>query len=369
MKRIALLVPDLPTHGQLAPYLERIDAARWYTNFGPLVRELEEAIAARFEAAGGKPAVVSVANATLGLELGLLALGLPPGARVLVPALTFVASAAAIVRAGLEPVLCDVAEGSWVLTPEIARAAAKAAGAAAVMPVATYGLAAPVEDWDRFGAETGVRVLIDAAGAYGNQMRAGRSGAVFSLHATKGLGAGEGGFVVSTDAALIHDIKERTNFGIDLANGDVTRIGTNAKLSEYHAAVALASLERWTESRERRVALHARYLEALGRHCPAVTLQRRPAQGVYTILPVLLPPHAQAVRVQERLARLGIETRRWYCPTLEHHTAFRGIRVAGELRVARALTERLLALPFHPFLAADEIERVCASLAGALEGA
>jgi dTDP-4-amino-4,6-dideoxygalactose transaminase len=367
MKRIPLLIPDLPSRGELAPYLERIDAARWYTNFGPLVRELEAALALGFSSLSGSPYIVSVANATLGLELALMALRLPPGSRVLVPALTFAASAAAILRSGLDPVLCDVEPDSWVLTPGIARAAASQTELAAVMPVATHGLAAPVDEWDRFSEQSGIRVVIDAAGAYGNQVQAGRCSAVFSLHATKSLGAGEGGFVVSTDSALIQEIKERSNFGIDLSNGDVTRLGTNAKLSEYHAAVALAALQGWPARRERRVAVHERYARALAHYCPSVTPQRRPPGGVYTILPVLLPGHAPASEVQPKLAALGIETRRWYCPTLEHHPAFREATVQGELRVARLLSERLLALPFHSFLSSGDIDQVCGALAAGLK--
>jgi dTDP-4-amino-4,6-dideoxygalactose transaminase len=104
----------------------------------------------------------------------------------------------------------------------------------------------------------------------------------------------------------------------------------------------------------------------LARHCPSVTLQERPPNGVYSILPVLLPAHVRAQEIQGRLAAQGIETRRWYCPTLDNHTAFRDVQIAGEFKVSRVLSERLLALPFHPFLGADDVESVCAVLASLL---
>jgi dTDP-4-amino-4,6-dideoxygalactose transaminase len=359
-KRIALLVPDMPTREELAPYLARIDQARWYTNFGPLATELERRLGAALGA--GAAGAVSVANATLGLELALLAHRLPARARVLLPALTFVASAASVRRAGLEPVFCDVDARSWLLTPEIARRALRSAQAAAVMPVTTYGHPQPAAPWDQFAVETGCPVVIDAAGAYGNQSGPSAACQVFSLHATKSLGAGEGGFALSTDAALLARIRRLSNFGIDVSTGDVEDAGTNAKLSEYHAAAALASLDGWEARRARRVALHRRYLAALAAHCPSVALQERDAGGVYSILPVLLPEKRDAREVARRLAAEGIETRRWYCPTLERHPAFRGCALAGPLEVCASLNDRLLALPFHVQLEDAEIETVCRAL-------
>ncbi|MGH8631667.1 MAG: DegT/DnrJ/EryC1/StrS family aminotransferase, partial [Burkholderiales bacterium] len=210
-------------------------------------------------------------------------------------------------------------------------------------------------------------VVIDAAGAFDNQTDAGRSCAVFSLHATKSLAAGEGGFVVTTDSGLLAEVRRLSNFGIELPGGMVPSVGTNAKLSEYHAAVALASLDGWSARRERRVAVHRQYLDALARYCPTVVLQQRPPEGVYSTMPVLLPERASAQTALERLASQGIETRRWYCPTLEKHPAFRDLPIAGELRVSRTLSDRLLALPFHAFLGPEDVDAVCAALAAVIE--
>ena len=81
MNRIPLLIPDLPNAAELRPYLDRIDAARWYSNFGPLCREFESALAAMFDRHNAAPVqVTTVANCTQGLELALMALDLEPGA-------------------------------------------------------------------------------------------------------------------------------------------------------------------------------------------------------------------------------------------------------------------------------------------------
>ena len=367
MKRIALLVPDMPERAELSPYLARIDSARWYTNFGPLACELETRIAALFAApAGRRTHAVAMANATLALELALIAHALPAASRVLLPALTFVASAASVLRAGHIPVLCDVDASSWLLDPEIAGMLVRKAQIAAVMPVATYGSPQEPDLWDRFAERSGLPVVIDAAAAFANQWRSGESITIFSLHATKSLGAGEGAFAISSNPALAEEMRRLSNFGIRLPEGLVYSVGTNAKLSEYHAAVALASLDGWEARSARRVRVHRLYLEALAERCPHVVLQRRSSEGVYATLPVLLPQGAVASRVAAVLAERAIETRRWYCPTLERHPAFSRLPVAGELRVTEALSERLLALPFHTRLDDGDVERVCDELAAAL---
>jgi len=366
---ISLLVPDMPSAQDLAPWLARIDAARWYTNFGPLVQELETRLARHY---GADRHCVSVASGTMGIELALSALELGDGAPVLVPGLTFVATAAAVRRAGYRVVFADVEPGSWLLTPEIAQRAARDTGARAVVPVATYGCPQDADAWDAFVRSTGIAVVMDAAAAFDRQAVGRHFAAVFSLHATKILGAGEGGFVVSADAELLERLRRLSNFGIDTATGWVELHGCNGKLSEYHAAVALAALERWPQRRAARVDLHRRMLDARARRCPALEVQRRPEDGAYSIFPVLLPSGSGARPVQEGLGAQGIESRRWYCPTLERHPAFQDVQRSGEMANCALATDRLLALPFHPFLTDVEIERIfdrLAALLGAQGGA
>ena len=357
----------MPRWDEVLPYLKRIDAARWYTNFGPLATELEARIAALLPDTQGRvPATASFANATLALELAMLAHELPERSRVLMPALTFVATPASVIAAGHVPVICDVDEASWLLTPEITEPLLRETGAIAVLPVSTYGCPQDVAAWDALSVRTGATVVIDAAAAFSNQTRSGKSTLVFSLHATKALGAGEGAAAMTTDRDLVDAMRRLSNFGIQLPQGLVHRSGTNAKLSEYHAAVALASLDGWAERRSRRQRAYQWYLRALAQHCPAVSVQQRPADGVYSIMPVLLPENVHATKIAGSLEEQGIDTRRWYCPTLERHPAFRDLPVAGTLRAANRLNDRLLALPFHTQLLESDVDFVCETLAAVL---
>jgi dTDP-4-amino-4,6-dideoxygalactose transaminase len=365
INRIPLLVPDMPGAEEILPFLREIDRARWYTNFGPLTERFEAGMAKEL---GLTPkSAVAVANCTLGLEVALGALRLPTGARVLVPALTFAATATAILRAGLRPVLADVDQESWILTPSIARSAAGRHELACIMPVAAFGCPQPAATWDVFSNETGIPVLIDAAGAFGNQPIGESAVTVFSFHATKAFGIGEGGLLAVRNEKYIAQVRKLINFGIDISTGLAVAPGTNAKMSEYHAAVGLAALQRWPAQVALRRKVLSQYATSLRRDCPAVRLQSRPHDGIYTIMQVLLPKGTDRGRVVACLAKEGIETRPWYLPLLDGHPAFAGGSVDGDLETARSLDSRLVGLPFHLDLDEQAVHRICSELARALD--
>ena len=253
--------PRLPSAERLGPYLKSIDSSRIYSNFGPLALALEDRLAAHFGLAVGE--VSTVANATLGLMLALAVQEARPRTLCLLPAWTFVASAHAAVMAGLTPYFVDVNRETWALEPEqIGDAIAHAPGpVGAVMAVAPFGQPVDIEAWDRFRARTGLPVVIDAAGAF-DSITVGETPAVVSLHATKVFGVGEGGFVVSNDREIIRGIRARANFGFE-GTREATVPAVNAKLSEYHAAVGLAALDEWADTRSEWMAVAQLYRAAL----------------------------------------------------------------------------------------------------------
>jgi len=309
---IRTLIPDLPTAEELLPYMRIIDRNRQYTNNGPLVQELER-----------RTGAVAVSSATLGLELAARHVF---GKTVRVPAFTFCATATACRRAGLEVILCDVDS----LTLALDRIDEDS------LPVCPFG--APV-----------MGPLVDAAGAWGNTVSGNR---VYSLHATKALPAAEGGLVCG-DEDLKQHVSYMRNFCLD--DGQCIGIGTNAKMSEYHAAVALAGLERWERTASRRMQMEARYRANLK---DIVRMPVRPP-GVYAIFPVMVTDAALSARL---LDECGIETRRWYTPTLDRHPAFRGLAREGALPVCQRLNRELLCLPFHMHLSDEDIDTVCQAL-------
>jgi dTDP-4-amino-4,6-dideoxygalactose transaminase len=355
---IKLLVPDMPTADDLLVYLRRIDANRQYTNFGPLVRELEERLESTFAADTGCRAV-TFSNCTYALTLWLQALDLPLGSRVAVPALTFPATGLSILNAGLVPVLVDSDALRWVVTPEIISEIHSYKSIAAVLAVATFGAAHDPKPWVDFSQRHGIPVLIDAAGAVGNQLSATGLDVAYSLHATKTLGGGEGGFILSTNLERLKRMRQLTNFGIVPEGGGSLYVGTNAKMSEYHAAVALASLDRWPVQANLRRLLYQRYCKEIG---DLLSLQEKSSEGVYSIFVGLVPSANHLTRALSGLARAGIETRRWYLPTLDQHPVFGGRTELACLGGTEAIRERLIGLPFHPFLTDRDLLEIVAVL-------
>ena len=361
--RIRWLIPDLPSAAELSPYLQRIDAMRWYTNFGPLVRDFEARLGTLVGAGNGVVHCVTTSSGTAALELALAALDLPRGARVLVPSFTFPASATSVARAGLQAVLCDVCPHRWQLTPEIARRLASRHRFHAVMPVAGFGAPLDVGAWDEFSGDTGLPVLVDAAAALGVVTIGRRIHLAYSLHATKPLGIGEGGVFATRDAGMAGRVRRATNFGF--ADDVVRAPGTNAKLSEYAAAVGLAQLDRWQGLRARRM----RVLNAYRTELTGVAVGFPPALAECAPAVLVLRLPRSAATIARALDARGVETRRVYVPPLHRHPAFRRLARAGaprgRLPVCEELSRELLGVPFHTFLDVSDV----AAVAGALRAA
>jgi dTDP-4-amino-4,6-dideoxygalactose transaminase len=354
MPSVPIMRPKLPVAERVLEYLRRIDAARLYTNFGPLVCSLEHRLAQRYAVPAA--AVTTVANATQGLALALGAQGATRGSLCAMPAWTFIASAHATVNAGLVPWFVDVDMDTWALDAAAVRDALAHAPApvGAVMPVAPFGQPLDVAAWDAFRAATGLPVVIDAAAGF-DALRPGATPAVVSLHATKVLGVGEGGFVISTDAALVRRVRMASNFGIDStrrANG----AATNAKMSEYHAAVGHAALDEWAEARAQWLAVARAYRGAVdgsnrvrvqdgfGETWAASTCVLRAADG------------AQA-KIERALVAAGIETRHWWGRGAHAHPASAQFPRTA-LPVTEALANSTFAVPFHRDLDRSEVERI-----------
>jgi len=360
-RRIPVACPYMPASAALQPYLERIDASRWYSNFGPLNTELEARLAARL---GSDAAGVTVANGTVGLVLALKALGPLVGRRCLMPAWTFVATAHAVLEAGLEPWFADVDPWSMALSPDTARRmlAASPEPVGAVIVVAPFGHPIDTDGWLRFRAETGTPVLVDAAAAFDAQTDA-RLPLMISLHATKTLGVGEGGFVASDDTALIDRIRELSTFGFNGSRN--SRIpATNAKLSEYAAAVGLAALDAWPSTRLRYLLAAQRLRIALSA-TPEVEFQ--PGWGlewVSSVCVVRLPSGA-VDRIEARLREDGIDTRRWWSQGCQSSPAFADLPRADLAETLR-LADRVLGIPYAADMAIDDIDRVAGALARAV---
>jgi dTDP-4-amino-4,6-dideoxygalactose transaminase len=354
MSKIPVMRPKLPVAERLAGYLRRIDASRLYTNFGPLCIALEDQLAAHYGLGTGR--VTTVANATQGLALTLAALGARPGTHCIMPAWTFVASAHAAVSAGLVPYFMDVDRDSWLLdasavADEITRAGATVG---AVMPVAPFGQPVDFSAWEVFHEKTGIPVVIDAAAGFDSLIPA-RVPAVVSLHATKVLGTGEGGFVACTDPAVIRRVRMASNFGLN-PNRQAMVAATNAKMSEYHAAVGHAALDEWAETRAEWMAVAGAYRGALG-DSNRVRFQHGFGETWVSSTCVLHTTDGAAAKFENALATVGIETRHWWGHGAHTHPATTDFPRSA-LPVVETLANSAFGVPFFRDLSLADVERI-----------
>lgn len=358
--RIQCLVPDLPDPLDVQPYLADMHAARWYSNFGPLNTKFEAAMK-QFLLKGTPDLDIEVAtftSATAALEAALRALNLPDHGKVLIPAVTFPATALAVINAGLTPVFADVDADSWELMPHHARAFA---GLVAVMPVSAFGKPVSVPAWEDFTRETGLPVIVDAAAALGQQVVSNHLHVCFSLHATKPFGVGEGGLLITPDKTLLHKCRSWSNFGFGEIDGVITRVGTNAKMGEFYAATGLAQMDRWETIFSRRQAVLDWYHQELAPLDNKIRFQKSDEGFVPATFMVHTDGKAKAIA--RALNEAGIHTRFWYLPPLYAHPALKdyytGKSITQDFPVAEELNTSLLGLPFHAFLTREDVAEIC----------
>lgn len=365
MPSIPIMRPKLPSAESLTPYLNSIDASRIYSNFGPLAVSLEDRLAEHHGLNQGT--VATVANATLGLAIALAIQQPAPGSLCAMPAWTFVASAHAAVMAGLVPYFVDVEPDTWALdTSKLLKKLARApAQIGAIMPVMPFGLPLDIPAWEALRSRTGLAVVIDAAAAFDSIVPS-TVPSVVSLHATKALGIGEGGFVMSTDDSIRRAVWMRSNFGFESSR--LAQVAAfNAKLSEYHAAVGHAALDEWKQSRAEWRNAAIAYRDALS-ETNAVRLQQGFGETWISSTCLLSFVRPAADQIERSLADRGIDTRRWWGHGAHVHPATASFP-RTEMPVTDALARSTLAVPFYRGIGAAEIGTVAEVVLAAAEAA
>jgi dTDP-4-amino-4,6-dideoxygalactose transaminase len=363
---IEYLIPDMPTVQEVTPWLTEIDQNRWYSNFGPLEERFRDQLASDIFSDLTKENIATCSSGTVAIALSLKALGLTKGAKVLLPAFTFPGTVAAVLSIGCEPVLCDVDNSGWQLDPTLLDQYFNSMKISAVIPVAAFGAVVDVSVWDKVSKKYSVPVIVDAAAALGQQ-NTGNLVLCFSLHATKLLGIGEGGLVVAKDQELIKRVVQLSNFGFE--KGEISLVGMNAKLSEYHAAIGLAQLTRKSCLFVKRQKIYNICLNNLS------DILKNSSCRIQDVGPQTVPssfvvrlPYASAKSIWDYLRTKGIETRQLYCPSLHDHSALKSecVYFKDRLPVSIDLACSTLALPYHNFLTENEIKGVCDHLNQAL---
>jgi dTDP-4-amino-4,6-dideoxygalactose transaminase len=368
--RIPIYQPKLPCVEKLVPYLREIDKNRWYSNRGMFVQAMERRIAAML---GTGCRVIVTSSGWAALKAAILAAAGPATPQrplALMPSYTFAATAAAAETCGYKPYFLDVDEENWMISPQMLIDHPALSSAGVVIPVAAYGRGVVQGAWRQFREATEVPVVIDAAAAFEGIVDdpSGLTGDVpvaVSFQATKPLSTGEGGAVIWNDAAGPMAVARAINFGF-LGTRESKSPSFNGKMSEFHAAVGLASLDAWDETlvaQQTTCAIYSGWAEMAGL---TDRLILHPAiASCYALFRA--SSEAEALAVTQALAERGIEHRYWYGHGLHTHQYFAAAPRDPLPQTAR-IAPRLVGLPTAIDLPHEAMKRIVAAICVGLCG-
>lgn len=357
-------------------YVAEAMESGWISSLGPFLRRFEDS----FAHSTGTSSAVSVSNGTAALELSLAALNVGAGDEVIVPAHTFAAVPAVVVRAGAIPVFVDVEPNYWCIDPEAA-VGAITDRTRAIIAVHSYGHPADLASMLDAAERLGIAVVEDCAEALGARYRGSTVGSLgttgaFSFYANKIITTGEGGMITTNSPG----IAERLRFLRDHAMEPGRRyfhsaVGYNARLTNIQAAIGCGQLERLAELLQRRAEILEIYRQRL-KSVPGLTINPvMPwAEPVNWMVSVLLPPECGAVRerVMRYLAGGGVDSRPFFIALTElpPYARYRRVGRSGEdsTPVAFRLARYGINLPSSPRLTDGQVEGICDAFLAALHG-
>ena len=351
-------------------------ASGWVAQ-GPRVRAFEEAFAASI----GVPHAVAVSSCTTALHLAMVAAGIGPGDEVVVPSLSFIATANAVRYVGARPVFADVDLATQNLTPQTVEPHLSARTRAVIL-VDQAGIPADLDALRALCDPRGITVVEDAACAagatyQGRPVGAGADLAAFSFHPRKLLTTGEGGMLTTSDGAVAARLRRLREHGMDVSAADrhrsqqpviehYTELGFNFRMTDIQAAIGLVQLRKLGQLVARRRALAHRYAELLS-GLPGLLLAADPPYGTtnFQSFWVLLPQESAARRddLMRAFAEAGVSVRRGI---MAAHLEPAYADVPAALPVTERLTYGSLILPlFHQMTEAEQ-DHVAAVMAAAL---
>lgn len=355
--------PELPPIEAWEPIVARAYESNWFTNYGALSREFESALASLW--GGEQTECVTACNATAALAAPLIANRIE--GPVLIPSFTFPATLAAVKMVGATPLVMDVAANDWTVSAEgLAHALTRSSARAAIV-VSPFGLQRDFSEHAEVANRHGAYLVIDSAAGLGLPRIPLESRPnvyeVYSLHATKPFGIGEGGVIFAHKDRCQH-LRSAMNFGLpDLGASGGPTWGINGKMSEFAAAIALATLKTFPDRLVRRQALAQRYMHVLSGYADLAYVKDASA-STWQLFPILAPSEAQAKAAVDVAASLGLEIRRYYRPALS--LIFNG---GDATPTSEDLAGRMICFPVYSYATEAELAELCSILEQAVSAA
>lgn len=334
----------------------------WLTNRGPLVREFEQKIAEMI----GVKHCIAMCNGTIALEIAIRALDL--SGEVILPSLTFIATAHALQWQQITPVFCDVDPDTFTLDAEKVEKmiTPKTTG---IIGVHLWGRACEISELSDIARKNNLKILFDAAHAFGCTYKGNMIGSfgdveVLSFHATKFFNTFEGGAVVTNDDNIAEKIRLMQNFGfVDMDK--VIYIGTNGKMSEVSAAMGLTSLESLKDYVEINHSHYQQYKNELG-DIPGIRMieYSDSEQSNYQYIVLEIDENVTVInrdQIMEILHAENIIARRYFYPGCHRMEPYKSYfpNAGILLPVTEKITERILLLPTGTAITSKDIDKIC----------
>ena len=360
---ITVTKPSLPELQEFVEYLKKIWMSGQLTNGGGLHAELERRVS---EYLGVEHASL-FCNGTIALMTALRSLDLGAGEVITTP-FSFAATAHAIAWNQMTPVFVDIDPGSLNIDPQQVKKAITRR-TTAIMPVHVYGRPCEMDELEKIAQEHGLKLIADAAHAFGVQCDCGRLWEkgdlnVLSFHATKAFHTVEGGLVIANSRAQKERIDQLKNFGIASA-AEIRPVGLNGKMNELQAAMGLAQLDNFEREIENRRRIDERYrtglagVEGIAFLTPDSSLKRNYA---YFPIRVTADHHLGRDKLVEKLASNGIEVRKYFSPLLTDIYSEQKNTRGATYPVAQLAAKEVLCLPIYSTLTRDDQQRVISVL-------
>ena len=349
----------------LEEYIEEIKPlweSHWLTNMG--VKHMQ--FQTELETFLGSPHVTLYTNGHLALENIIAAFGFPEGAEVITTPFTFASTTHDIVRNNLVPVFCDINDKDYTIKNKKIEDLITDK-TVAILPIHVYGNMCEVEKIDDIASKYGIKVIYDAAHAFGVKYK-GRSSAtfgdaaMFSFHATKVFNTIEGGAVCYKDDALVQVLNDQKNFGIH-DEETVAYVGGNAKMSEFQAAMGICNLRHLKEEILKRKKVVEYYLSRLSDIKGLKVPTPQPyVDSNYSYFPVVFEDYAQSREdIFNKLKDNGIMARKYFYPLTNCFECYRNYPTADVKKtpVAEYISSRVLTLPLYSDLSLEDAKRIC----------
>ncbi|NFH91439.1 DegT/DnrJ/EryC1/StrS family aminotransferase [Clostridium botulinum] len=365
LDKIQVTRSSMPNIDEYIEEIKEIWNNRWLTNMGPKYQKLQKDLINYLNVDN----IDMFSNGHLSLEAAISVLGLK--GEVITTPFTFASTTQAIVHCGLTPVFCDIDPITYTIDVNKIEALINEK-TSAIIPVHVYGNVCNYKKIDEIAKKYNLKVIYDAAHAFGvtvDGIPVGNLGdiSMFSFHATKVFHTVEGGALTYSDSALAKEFASWRQFGM-YGKEDAEKIGTNAKLTEFHAAMGICNLRHIDEEIAKRKLAVERYYENLsGINGIILNKEQKGIKYNYAYMPVIFDKENFGFsrdEIAEKLANKEIFARKYFYPLTSQFSAYKDKFKIQRTPIAEEISNKVLTLPLYADLSINDVDFICKIIKG-----